>query len=139
MIAEQNLSGARVMDSQAYFAMEYATDVLIVVLGQRLGSLGGSELQKERAVLIEEIGRPAIRAVVFDFEAVEYFDSLLLDTLCEVWKHLRERGAELSLCNLSEIGREIFGKSRLDTLWHLHSSRQNALKAIGSTKYATQT
>jgi anti-anti-sigma factor len=137
MITAQDALATRAMDSQAYFAMERANDVLIVVLGRRLGSLCGSELLEERAVLIEETGRPAIRAVVFDFETVEYFDSLLLDTLCQVWQCLRERGAQLTLCSVPEFGLDILRNSRLDSLWSLHSSRQNALEAVGSTQSAT--
>jgi len=134
MLAEQHLPVWR--KSYKYFAPERAGDVLIVALGQSLDSLGGSDLLEERAALLEEIRDPAIRAVVFDFASVEYFDSLVLDTLCQVWKRLREREAKMALCNLSEVSAEILRMSRLDVLWRPHSSRLSALEALGSTENA---
>jgi anti-anti-sigma factor len=117
--------------SSNYFALERAGDLLVVVLGQSLDSLCGSDLLEERTILLEESRDPAIGAVVFDFANVEYFDSLLLDTLCQVWTHLRKRERKMALCNLSEVGDQILRTSRLDALWHLHPSRLNALEALG--------
>jgi len=114
-----------------YFALERAGSVLVVVLGQSLDSLCGSELLEERSILLDEIREPTIGAVVIDFANVEYFDSLVLDTLCQVWKHLREREGKMALCNLSEVGDQILRTSRLDTLWHLRPSRLSALESLG--------
>jgi anti-anti-sigma factor len=132
MLSEKQLWEARKTKSIKYFAMERAGSVLVVVLGQSLDSLGGSELLAERTLLLEEIRDPAIEAVVFDFANVEYFGSLVLDTLCQVWKHLRERGGKMALCSLSEAGDKVLRTSRLDALWHPHSSRLSALTALGS-------
>jgi anti-anti-sigma factor len=137
MLTEQHLSEGQTTKSYKYFALERAGDVLVVVLGQSLDSLSGSELLEERAILLEEIRDPALRAVVFDFVKVEYFDSLVLDILCQVWKRLRERDAKMALCNLSEIGHQILSTSRLDCLWHPHPSRPSAVEALRSTGNAT--
>jgi anti-anti-sigma factor len=130
MLAHQHLPELRTTNSYKYFARERAGDVLVVVLGQSLDSLCGWELLEERTALIEEVHDPALRAVIFDFAEVEYFDSLVLDTLCQVWNGLREREGKMALCNLSEVGDEILRISRLDSLWHLHSSRLNAFEAF---------
>jgi anti-anti-sigma factor len=134
MLTKQHLSEGQTTKSYKYFALERAGDVMVVVLGRSLDSLSGSDLLEERAILLEEMGDPAIRAVVFDFASVEYFDSLVLDTLCHVWKHLREREAKMALCNLSKVGEEILRACRLDALWRPHPSRLTAFEAIGSTE-----
>jgi anti-anti-sigma factor len=134
MLTQQHLSEGQATKSYKYFALERAGDVLVVVLGQSLDSLSGSDLLEERAILLDEIRDPAIRAVVFDFASVEYFDSLVLDTLCHVWKHLRERDARMALCNLSKVGDEVLRACRLDALWRPHPSRLSALDAIGSAE-----
>jgi hypothetical protein len=54
---------------------------LVVVLGKYFDSLGNSESLEERAILLEKIRDPVLRAVVFDFAKVEDFDALVLDTL----------------------------------------------------------
>ncbi|HEV8071945.1 MAG TPA: STAS domain-containing protein [Planctomycetaceae bacterium] len=137
MLSGQHVSETRTTKSYQYFRLERGSDVLVVVLGQSLDSLCGADLLEERTALIDEIGDPDILAVVFDFADVQYFDSLLLDTLCQVWKRLREREAKMALCNLSEVGLEIVRLSRLDSLWHLHPSRPSALEALGLTENAT--
>jgi anti-anti-sigma factor len=137
MLTEQHLSEGQTTKSYKYFALERAGDVLVVVLGQSLDSLCDSELLEERAILLEEIRDPTIGTVVFDFAKVEYFDSLVLDILCQVWKRLRERDAKMALCNLSEIGQQILSTSRLDCLWHPHPSRPSAVEALRSTGNAT--
>jgi anti-anti-sigma factor len=139
MPSEKHLLEARKTKSYLYFALERAGDVLVVVLGKSLDSLCGSDLLEERSTLLEEVRDPAIRAVVFDFANVEYFDSLVLDTLCQVSNHLRERGGKMALCNLSEVGAEILRMSRLDVLWRPHSSRLCALEALASTENAIRT
>jgi anti-anti-sigma factor len=83
-----------------------------------------------RSAFIEGLQDPTIRAVVIDFSDIEYFGSILLDILCQVWKHLRRRGAKTALCNLPDIAHEIMRKCRLDTLWKVCPSRQSAIDAL---------
>ena len=137
MLSEQNLLETQTTESYKYFALERAGEGLVVVLGQSLDSLCDPDVLEERTTLLEELCDPAVRAVVFDFARVEYFDSLVLDTLCQAWQRLRERGSKMALCNLSEVGQEIVRLSRLDSLWQLHPSRPSALEAFGIDENAT--
>jgi anti-sigma B factor antagonist len=118
--------------SSEYFAIERAGDVLIVVLGPRVSSFSEGLLE-ERGKLINEIRTKAPSALVVDFDKVEYFDSLLLDTLCQVWRHVRERDGKMALCNLCSVAQEIVSKCRLDALWPIYASRQSAVDAVVSS------
>jgi anti-anti-sigma factor len=121
------------MNSSSNFNVERANDVLVVVLGRHLSSFVGPDLLRERTALIEEIQKASIAAVVVDFDNVEYFDSMLLDTLCQTWRHLRERGLKMALCNLHGVAQEILRKCRLDSLWPVYPSRQSAIDAFRPT------
>jgi anti-anti-sigma factor len=118
------------MSSSKYLSVERMSDVLIVVLGRRLDSFAGPELLTERTAILDEIRNPGIAAVLVDFDHVEYFDSMLLDTLCQTWRHLRERKAAMALCNLRDVSEEIIRKCRLDTLWPVYPTRQSAIEAL---------
>lgn len=118
------------MSSSEYFSVERANDVLVVVLGRRLDSFAGPELLTERTALNDKIRDPDVAAVLVDFDHVEYFDSMLLDTLCRAWRHLRERKATMALCNLRDVSEEIIRKCRLDSLWPVYASRESALEAL---------
>jgi hypothetical protein len=71
MLTEPRLSEGQTPKWYKHFARERAADVLVVVLGQYFDSLGDSESLEERAILLEEIRDPALRAVVFDFAKFE--------------------------------------------------------------------
>lgn len=118
--------------SSEFFDIEQAGDVVVVVLGQSLSTFSGEELLKERAALLEEVQGSAASAVVVDFATVEYFDSILLDTLCQMWHHLREQGQRMALCNVCDLARQVLKKCRLDTLWPIYVSRQSALDGVRS-------
>lgn len=114
------------------FAMERVGDTLVVVLGHHVMVLQEIELAKERSVFIEQIQDRTIRAAVIDFSNVEYFGSILLDILCQAWKQLRQRGAQMALCSLHDISLEIIRKCRLDTLWVVYPTREDAFRGLGA-------
>ncbi len=119
-------------NSSEFFAIERAGDVLVVALGPRISSFSEGLLQ-ERGKLIEEIRTTAASALVVDFDKIEYFDSLLLDTLCQAWRHVREQSGKMALCNLRSVAQEIVCKCRLDALWPIYASRQAAVDAVVSS------
>jgi anti-anti-sigma regulatory factor len=116
-----------------FIATERVGDSLIAVLSHGGSSLVGPEFVDDRSALIEQIHRPDVRSVVFDFANAEYFGSLVLDTLCMAWKHARECGAGMALCNVSVFGQEILRKAKLNMLWPVFPSRE---QAIGSLRTA---
>jgi anti-anti-sigma factor len=87
-------------------------------------------LHDQRRILVDQIRSSKVGSVVVDFAKVEYFGSFLLDTLCVVWKEIRQRSGNMSLCHLSEVPGEILERSRLDRLWAVRDSRQAAIKAV---------
>jgi anti-sigma B factor antagonist len=121
------------MSSSEYFTVDRTNDVLVVALGRRLSTFVGAELQRERTALLAEIQKASVAGVVVDFDNVEYFDSMLLDTLCQTWRHLRERGRKMALCNLHDVAQEILKKCRLDSLWPIYPSRESAIEAFRPT------
>jgi anti-sigma B factor antagonist len=113
-----------------FFATEREADTLIASPVRGMGSLAGPEFLEDRTALIEEIRHPEVRGVVIDFSNVDYFGSLLLDTLCMAWKHARQHGAGMVLCNLSPGGQEILQKSKLNMLWPVYPSREQAVAGL---------
>ncbi len=115
---------------QKYFATERAGNTLIALPTGSVRSLAGPEFAVDRTALVEKIRDPDVRSVVVDFANVEYFGSLLLDTLCMAWKHARECGAGMALCNVSTLGQEILRKAKLNVLWPVFATREQAVEAM---------
>ncbi len=109
------------------FQIEEVDDAIVITPGPRISSLDNNYLAERRTALVDAIRKTSESTVIVDFSRVGYFGSLLLDTLCVVWKQTRERSGTMCLCNLTEVSKEILNKSRLNSLWPVFSSRQEAI------------
>jgi anti-anti-sigma factor len=74
-------------------------------------------------------GVPA-RNVVVDLRGTDYYGSTALGFFVRLWKRVRSRNGRMAFCNVSEHEREILRVMRLDGLWPVCSSRDEALAAV---------
>lgn len=70
------------------------------------------------------------RRFMIDFEKTGYIDSSGLGVLVSLSKKIREQGGELRLANLNEDLKTLFELTKLDTLFHISSSRDEALQSF---------
>jgi anti-anti-sigma regulatory factor len=89
-------------------------------------------IQPETDCLLQDVGDPPARDVVFDLTHVPHFssDSNLLRALVVIWKHLKANGRTMALCNVSELGHTILKATQFNTLWPVFSTRNEALEKI---------
>jgi len=67
---------------------------------------------------------------LIDFEKTGYIDSSGLGVLVSLSKKIREQGGELRLANLNEDLRTLFELTKLDTLFQIADSRDEALTSF---------
>ena len=70
------------------------------------------------------------RKFVIDFSNTGYIDSSGLGVLVSLSKKIREQGGELRLANLNEDLRTLFELTKLDTLFKIADSRQDAMAGM---------
>jgi len=105
------------------FHVERTDDVAIInVEGQLI--VGNRQELKQK--VLEELERGA-RKFLIDFAGTGYIDSSGLGVLVSLSKKIREQGGELRLANLNEDLRTLFELTKLDTLFRIASSREEAL------------
>ena len=68
------------------------------------------------------------RKFLIDFSNTGYIDSSGLGVLVSLSKKIREQGGELRLANLNEDLKTLFELTKLDTLFHISNSRDEALQ-----------
>ena len=107
------------------FALETKDGVLVVNVD---GQLVVSNRQEFKQLVLDEVERGA-RQVVVDFANTAYIDSSGLGALVSLGKRIRESGGELRLAALNDDLRTLFELTRLDTLFPLYASRDEALSA----------
>lgn len=108
------------------FAIKKQGDVCIVdVEGQLI--VGNRQELKQK--VLDEIERGE-RKFLVDFSQTGYIDSSGLGVLVSLSKKIREAGGELRLANLNDDLKTLFELTKLDTLFHIASTRDEALKNL---------
>ncbi len=101
-------------------------DVVVVEVEGQLIVSNRQELKQR--VLDEAEG--GARKILVDFAKTGYIDSAGLGVLVSLAKRLRELGGDLRLANLNDDLRTLFELTKLDTLFQISDSREQALAAF---------
>jgi anti-sigma B factor antagonist len=108
------------------FQVEKQGEVTVVdVEGQLI--VGNRQELKQKVLEQLENGD---RKFVIDFSNTGYIDSSGLGVLVSLSKKIREQGGELRLANLNEDLRTLFELTKLDTLFKIADSRQEAMAGL---------
>lgn len=99
--------------------------VVIGVDGQLI--VGNRHELKQKVVDAIEVGE---RKVLIDFTNTGYIDSSGLGALVSLSKKLRDAGGELRLAGLNEDLRTLFELTKLDTLFTIADSPEQALASF---------
>ncbi len=93
------------------------------------GQLIVGNRQELKQKVLEELN-DGERKFLIDFDRTGYIDSSGLGVLVSLSKKIREQGGELRLANLNEDLRTLFELTKLDTLFQISSSRDEALASF---------
>jgi anti-sigma B factor antagonist len=108
------------------FGVNRFNDVTVIdVEGQLI--VGNRQELKQRVLQELESGG---RKFLIDFSQTGYIDSSGLGVLVSLSKKIREQGGELRLANLNEDLRTLFELTKLDTLFQISRSREEALSSF---------
>ena len=105
------------------FALERTDDRLLVDVD---GQLVVGNRQEFKKAILDEVEQGA-RLVIIDFTRSAYTDSSGLGALVSLGKRVREAGGDLRLTGLNDDLRSLFELTRLDALFPLFASREDAL------------
>ncbi|MGB8324240.1 MAG: STAS domain-containing protein [Candidatus Acidiferrum sp.] len=84
-----------------------------------------------RKVLLGEIREKRIKKVILNLGAVRYIDSSGIASLVEGLKASRDQGSRLILYGLSKTVREVMELSRLQRIFEIYDSEEQALSSDG--------
>ena len=112
------------------FEIAVAGDTLVVTPRSDLRELGYQQIEVGGKAILDQLVNSPITNVVIDFHNTDYYGSTALGFFVKLWKRVRDRNGRMAFCCLSEHEREILAATRLDKLWSICSSREEALKAV---------
>lgn len=93
------------------------------------GQLIVGNRQELKSKVLEEL-EGGDRKFAIDFSRTGYIDSSGLGVLVSLSKKIREQGGELRLSSLNEDLRTLFELTKLDTLFRIADSREDALEGF---------
>jgi anti-anti-sigma factor len=121
------------MTATGLFEVEQDGDVLVVTPTADLRELYYRDIEEGAGGILDRLGA-GVRGVVLDFHRTDYYGSTALGFFLRLWKRVSENGGRMAFCNVSEHEREVLAVTRLDTLWPICGSREEALKAVGTPR-----
>jgi anti-anti-sigma factor len=118
------------MSTTTLFEVQRLDDVLVVTPTADLGESQYQDIESASRALLELVAAPEIKGVVLDFRRTDYYGSTALGFFLRLWKRLSGRAGRLAFCNVSQHEKEILTATRLDTLWPICGSREEALRVV---------
>ena len=116
----------------ALLAVERVGDTLVVTLLADLAELQFQQIESEARDVVGLVNDPSVRNIVLDFQQTVYFGSSALGFFVRLWQKVSRRGGHMACCNLSALEKEILRFTRLDTLWSVCGSREEAMQQVGT-------
>lgn len=108
------------------FGINKLNDITVIDVEGQLIVGNRQELKKEVLGQLEG----GERKFLIDFSQTGYIDSSGLGVLVSLSKKIREQGGELRLASLNEDLRTLFELTKLDTLFQISKSRDDALSSF---------
>jgi anti-anti-sigma factor len=118
------------MSKKRLFEIERHGEVVVIVPTTDLREFEYQAIEAGASGILDLIRLPEVKGVVVDFCRTDAYGSTALGFFLRMWKRVSDRGGRMAFCNVSEHEREVLAVTRLDTLWPICSSREEALEAV---------
>ncbi|MFK7818327.1 MAG: host attachment protein [Planctomycetaceae bacterium] len=118
-------------EKEETFLIEELDDTLVITLTGNLGALAYSKARAEAEAILRTFESSfEKRHVVLDFKACDYFGSAGIGFFIRLWTQVRSRGGSMAVCNASPLEQELLTLTRMDKLWPVYSSLEEAIEAV---------
>jgi anti-anti-sigma factor len=128
--AKQAFGEETVMATVTTLPIEQIGETVVLTPSKNLSELAFEQIERDAIHALQLLDGTRAKNVVLDFCHTDYFGSTALSFFVKLWMRVREVGGAMAFCNLSEHEREILGITRLDTLWTLCDSLEEALQSV---------
>jgi anti-anti-sigma factor len=116
--------------SRGIFEFEQRGDTIVLTPAGNLGELEYQRIESGAGAILDLLNNSSIKHMVVDFHRTDYFGTTALGFFLKLWKGVRSGGGQMVFCNLSEHELEILQLMKLDTLWTIRATRDEALAAV---------
>jgi len=110
--------------------VEPSGDTLVLSTVGDMDGMFEDRMYEECDALLNEVAQRQAKHAVIDLGSLDYFGSLMLQLLVVLWKRVHAGGGKLVVCNVSSVGKRVLQTTKLDSIWAILQSREEALEAV---------
>jgi len=121
------------MNGPKYVRSEQQGNVLIITPLFTFATFTEPHVASEWAVVQEQLDLPTTQHVIVDLGEIPYFGSTVLEWMAQMWKKMKAKGGNLAAARPSPIGREVLSAARLQRLWGIFDTREEALEWLAKS------
>ena len=114
------------------FDIDEAGEAMILTPKIDMGELDHERIDAAMKQILERLNRSSVKNIILDFHKTDYFGSTALGFFVRMWKTTCTRQGRMAFCNLSVHEKEILEIMKLDHLWDICASREEALRTVSS-------
>lgn len=118
------------MTEMPLFSVTQADGMIIVTPQRNLAEFNFAQIESEAAPILGRFSKGFATNVVVDFSKIDYTGSTALGFFTRLFKIARCRGGEMAFCNVSPVERDILRITRLDTVWTVCDTLEDALQTV---------
>ncbi len=115
-----------------YFRVDPSDNTLILSALSNINMLLGEQVHEEFDLLIDQLSQHNATNLVIDLGVVDHFGSVMLELMVNLWKHIKTGTGKFVVCNVSAVGKQVLHATKLETLWTILPSREEALTFVNS-------
>jgi anti-anti-sigma factor len=127
------------MTAARLFALAKADRTIIVTPQRNLTEFDFVQIESEGSEVLGQIFKNGGPNIVVDFSKINYTGSSALCFFIRLFKKTRCGGGEMAFCNVSPVEREVLEVTRLDTLWPICDSLDDALAIVSESEARVST
>lgn len=114
------------MSESKFVRAEQQGNVLVITPLFTYATFAEPEVATELTQVQEQVDSPDTEQVIIDLGEIPYFGSTVLEWMAQLWKRVKSKGGRLAVVRPSEIGREVLAAARLEKLWGIFETRDQA-------------
>jgi len=104
--------------------------VTVASIGPAFETIDDEALDQVSAFLLELTAEEEMTRLVIDLSQTSFFGSALLAIIFRVWSRIKARNGHFALCGLQDYCRDVLRTTRLDTVWAVFDTREEALRCV---------
>ena len=106
--------------------------VTVFHVDRQYDSLDEGKVGEFSALVMEAVERAQHPLLLLDLGDTTFIGSGFLGVLVRAWKRIRDRQGRMALCRVNPLCAEVLHASKLDTIWEIYPTRDEAQRALAA-------